>query len=157
AAAGGQRLFGQSGITPGLRPGVSRPLVNSRPRADRATGQPAAGQYVTSRPLGESGELGRTTGPLDPQQMFRETAFMIWGPDEDTHEQPIARSINGSASGRRRGDPAARPGDTVPPALQQGSMGLDESETRQAMNWVHWLQAQGAVVREDAAVEGAPP
>ncbi len=158
AVAGGQRLtgpFGQSGLISGLRPGVSRPLVQSRPQADTGAGrgqQPQVDPHVNSRPLAghRTGAPPPVTAPLDPAQMFRETAFMIWGPDEDTREQASVRPPTAPAGGQR-GDPSARSGQTVPPALLQGNAGLDETEARQAMNWVQWLQGQGAVVRDDGS------
>lgn len=138
---GGAGVFAQSGAISSLRPGVSRPLAGSRPTAGS---RPLADPQAASRPLSDT-----AAAPPDSQQAFRETAFMIWGPDEETREQAALRASGGQPRGGQPG------GQVMPPALAAGSTGLDETEARQAMNWVNWLQAQGAVVRQDALAPGA--
>ena len=155
AVAGGQRVtgpFGQSGLTSACAlASAARSCSHARwPILARAEDSNPVDPHANSRPLAGhgTGAPPPVTAPLDPAQMFRETAFMIWGPDEDTREQTTVRPPTAPAGGQR-GDPSARSGQTVPPALLQGNAGLDDAEARQAMNWVQWLQAQGAVVRDD--------
>ncbi len=102
--------------------------------------------------------------------IFKETEGMIWGvEDADSMDQPDALTdsldlsgfdaIDGAGLARpaqdtTTGAPAtgelapsdafARSTQFVPPMIAEHSAVMDDTEARQAINWVHWLQAQGA-------------
>jgi hypothetical protein len=55
---------------------------------------------------------------------------------------PIANNLD-----RVRGEPQppfARPSSFVPPVLRDQGFNMEETEARAAINWINWLQAQGA-------------
>lgn len=102
--------------------------------------------------------------------IFKETEGMIWGLDDtESMDHPDALTgplgavdldtVNGTGMARpapdaTTGSPAsgdlapsdafARSTQFVPPMIAQHSAVMDDTEARQAINWVHWLQAQGA-------------
>ncbi len=152
--------------------GVSRPLVQSRPLSTNASARTGATGPL-SLPENETARLVASSMPL-PQQadsgqnlppnfhdIFSETEYMIWGPDEETGRLPAMEA--GSPAVARpeapRVEPFARSAQTatpfVPPALMAQSGNLEDTESRAAINWVHWLQAQGAQVL-DGGMQSAP-
>ncbi|HEU5440939.1 MAG TPA: tetratricopeptide repeat protein [Ktedonobacterales bacterium] len=116
--------------------------------------------------------------PPDFHTIFAETEYMLWGRDED---DPTGATAALSAPAGPNGPPVAPPamagsappgvpipptarGDTsarlaaVIPALQQQGGSLDETEVRAKVNFINWLQAQGARARDAAGAfsTGAP-
>jgi hypothetical protein len=88
--------------------------------------------------------------------MFAETEYMLW--DRDETEKRAALEISRRADafaptpgpdahGPQAPRPPERAGPSsglVPPALRDSAFSLEETEARAAINWVNWLQAQGA-------------
>ncbi len=120
---------------------------------------------AASRPLAST---PRSTLPADTQHLLTETEYMLWGPDEETRARAAARN---KAAGAASGSGVARPmqGDlgnpnqpasprqpnATGPLSQSGSMpAADASANASAsggpngghggLDWVQWLQAQGA-------------
>ncbi|MGE5333904.1 MAG: tetratricopeptide repeat protein, partial [Nitrososphaerota archaeon] len=123
--------FAQSGQLSGQR-NLSRPLVPSAPNAEPAfvVTQP------TSQPLPPPPrpEIPVASQPTEVTRAFRETAFMIWGKEEDSQPRIPAQQ-----------PAASNAGTEDPPALRELSGAVDDEETRRALNWYNWLQSQGAV------------
>jgi tetratricopeptide (TPR) repeat protein len=112
--------------------------------------QPAASRPVSSR--GTSTSLQ----PKD-QTAFSETEYMLWGPDDETRER--GRVVSRPAPARQMppsqptpataAAPTASGAGFVPPALAGQDAAMDETEARAAMNWINWLQGQGARMHPD--------
>jgi tetratricopeptide (TPR) repeat protein len=151
-----------------------------RPRSQALADQPTAHIAAQSQPLPSPQSLsgdgrlmppaaqGRTSVlPPDFHTIFAETEYMLWGQDQydrtgftaanlpaaSTSPAATADGTGPLAQGPTRGDSFARSSVFVPPALRQQSGGLDETEARAAINWIQWLQAQGA--RPHQAAPGA--
>lgn len=156
----------QLGAASGQRPQVSRPLVGARPvTSTLGSGRPVAGN--TSLPLSALPAGGL---PAEFQNLFSETEYMIWGPDEETRARQVVASQQKTSTTlsapedvvlaqhpapptpeaaaplpeQPAVDPLARSASFVPPALIEQGAPLDETEARAAINWVNWLKAQGA-------------
>ncbi|WIG57730.1 MAG: hypothetical protein OJF49_000475 [Ktedonobacterales bacterium] len=158
---------------------LTHPRENgSRPLADEATqrmpgvvSQPASGRSgsrTTSAPL--PGSTSRPSALPDGfHNIFAETEYMLWGRDDDESARrpvpPVAAQpaaapepVVPPAPAQSTPEPAdmfARSGVIVPPALREQATGLDETEARAAINWIQWLQAQGA--RPHGATAGPAP
>lgn len=136
--------FAQSGPLAGQR-NVSRPLVTSGPGADLSFGAP----QPPSQPLPPPPrpDVPVPSQPTEVTRAFKETAFMIWGMDDDSQPRITAQhpAQPGQQGVGHDGDPSA------PPALRGLSGVLDDAETNRALNWYSWLQAQGAVALGAAA------
>ncbi len=136
--------FGQSAPVSGQR-NLSRPLVTSAP----ATSGPAFGApQPSSQPLPPPPrpDVPVPSQPTQVTRAFKETAFMIWGQDEDSQPRLAAQQ----AEAARDADPAASS------ALRDLDSAADDDETRQALNWYNWLQSQGAVALGAASTPGTP-
>jgi tetratricopeptide (TPR) repeat protein len=160
---------GQLADGAGARRSTSRPVV--RPltgqlgsRVAANGGADRASLSRTSRPTSQplpSLSSGRSAIPPGAHSAFSEAEYMIWGPDEE------GKPAGGQATAQRPGTQPGQPGPAsqpiVPPALSDQGAALDETEVRQAINWVHWLQAQGARVHPgalspaDSQSQSAPP
>ncbi|MGZ3598930.1 MAG: tetratricopeptide repeat protein [Ktedonobacterales bacterium] len=111
---------------------------------------------------------GRSSAlPPDFHSIFAETEYMLWGREDERsgHTRanpavppgafgapaapgsgilpPIANNLD-----RARVDPQSslfgRPAPFVPPAMREQGFNMEETEARAAINWINWLQAQGA-------------
>lgn len=141
--------------------GASRTLAQSRP-----TGASPIPSGAASTGPGPAMPLTVTGGPAMPppgtrqpaardfRTMFAETEYMLWG--RETEELPsLARRPQPAASTDAAG-PVARAQSAsggldhassfVPPVLRDQGFNLEETEARAAINFVNWLQAQGARV-----------
>lgn len=163
---------------------LTQPRENgSRPLADEATQrmpgvelQPAHGgarNRTISSPL--PGSTSRPSALPDGfHNIFAETEYMLWGRDDgesSRHPVPPAAAQPAAAqpaaapesvvppppaqSTPELADTFARSGVIVPPALREQATRLDETEARAAINWIQWLQAQGA--RPHGATAGPAP
>ena len=150
-----------------------------RPRSQALADQPTAHIAAQSQPLPAPQPLSgdgrlmppaaqvRTSAlPPDFHTIFAETEYMLWGQDQDQYDRTGFTAANVPAASAApaatadgtaplpqepaRGDPFARSSVFVPPAMRQQGGGLDETETRAAINWIQWLQAQGARPHEAA-------
>jgi len=139
------------------------PLAGARDgRDDRASSKPLAGArpFASSQPLEQA---ARVTGPLAPlpsdsyssttarpsglppdfHTIFAETEYMLWSRDEE------AKGAAGSPSFEQaRTDTVARAAGIVPPVLREQGGSMDDTDARAAINWINWLQAQGARPRD---------
>ncbi len=59
-------------------------------------------------------------------------------------------------SGRLGQQPFDGSAQFVPPAIAESQFALGDTETRRAIRWVQWLQAQGARMRSDEMARGRP-
>jgi tetratricopeptide (TPR) repeat protein len=141
---------------------TSHPLAQSRP-----TGASPIPSGATSTGPGPAIPLTVTGGPAMPppgtrqpaardfRTMFAETEYMLWG--RETEEMPsLARRPQPAASADAAAGPVARAQSAsggldhassfVPPVLRDQGFNLEETEARAAINFVSWLQAQGARV-----------
>lgn len=99
----------------------------------------------------------RSALPAGAQHLFSETEYMLWGPDEETRSRAAAAaraSASGVAQPNRvdQGHPAQsapRPPAAAP--LGQPSASGPANGPQAGLDWVQWLQAQGA-----RAIQGAP-
>jgi tetratricopeptide (TPR) repeat protein len=139
--------------------GASRPLAQSRttgasPIPSSGTGsRPAMPLTVTDGPaMPPPGS--RQPAARDFRTMFAETEYMLWG--RETEEMPsLPRQPRPAASADAAGPAARAQAGTggldrastfVPPVLRDQGFNLEETEARVAINFVSWLQAQGARV-----------
>ncbi|HEX8034332.1 MAG TPA: tetratricopeptide repeat protein [Ktedonobacterales bacterium] len=124
---------------------------------------------ITSGPTGTAGPPanGRSSAlPPDFHSIFAETEYMLWGREDEragrTRANPAvppgafgAPAAPGSGIlppitnnlDRSRVDPQSsfgRPAPFVPPAMREQGFNMEETEARAAINWINWLQAQGA-------------
>ncbi|HZC76604.1 MAG TPA: DUF6584 family protein, partial [Ktedonobacterales bacterium] len=130
----------------------ARPFASSQPleQAARVTGPlaplPSGAAYSTGRPTGEgySSTTARPSGlPPDFHTIFAETEYMLWSQDEE------ASGAAGSPSFEQaRTDTVARAAAIVPPVLREQGGSMDDTDARAAINWINWLQAQGARPRD---------
>lgn len=134
--------FAQSSPLAGSR-NLSRPLVASAPN----TGGPAFGAPPSSQPLPPPPrpEIPAPSQPTEVTRAIKETAFMIWGKDDDSQPRIAAQQTG-----------AARDAEPVAPVLRDLSSAADDDETKRALNWYNWLQAQGAVALGGAVSSPAP-
>ncbi|MBF6590937.1 MAG: tetratricopeptide repeat protein, partial [Ktedonobacterales bacterium] len=158
AAAPASSPTDRQGDAARARRAVSRPLIGSRPLTDelgtRVPGPPTTGA-LSSRPLTP---MASRPSALPPEfhSIFSEAEYMIWGPDEEGRH-PSGGPSAGRATPGPRPDAALRAVPLVPPALVRQGANMDDTEVRAAVNWIHWLQAQGAQVHPDATQPAAPP
>ncbi len=167
-------------------PSVQRASAWSRPLVDQSASRPVNPSQPMRAPAPSAPLVPprqQTTAaprpsvlPTDFHNMFAETEYMLWDRDETEKRAAIGR-LPGSAgsiplNGSDEPPLVARPPDRarpssslVPPALRDQGFRLEETEARAAINWVNWLQAQGAKphgngttgpLRSDPAREGLP-
>ncbi len=149
-------------------PGGSRPLGDqaaprtspaSQPiRADASGGLPPAPQPPRQMPTAAPRP---SVLPTDFHNMFAETEYMLWDRDETEKRaaldrRPPAASIPLTSDGEsppinRPPERASGSAHLVPPALRDHGFNLEETEARVAINWVNWLQAQGAKPHGDTS------
>jgi tetratricopeptide (TPR) repeat protein len=88
--------------------------------------------------------------PANFHDIFKETEFMLWGRDQDdtqitSADLPSAGvNVPDPFEGSRVIERPEHSAGAVPPALVEAKSTLDDTETRAAIGWVRWLQAQGA-------------
>jgi tetratricopeptide (TPR) repeat protein len=117
--------------------------------------------------------------PPEFHSMFKETENMLWGPDHSdpgarptmampapttppaapptapAPMQPDAafmaapQPMAAPPSGRLDQQPLESATQFVPPAIAESQFALGDTETRRAIRWVQWLQAQGARTRDE--------
>ncbi|HEX6122899.1 MAG TPA: DUF6584 family protein, partial [Ktedonobacterales bacterium] len=142
------------------RRNLSRPLA--RPQTGQLGAAPARDGNGTlsppARPQPLTAMPARPSGlPPEFHSIFSEAENMIWEPEENERGAPAPTPAAPMAS------PPSPPGDhapqsqpLVPPAIAAQGANMDETEVRQAVNWVHWLQAQGARVHAGAQMPRPP-
>jgi len=128
-------------------------------------------QAIATTPTAPLSPLPPRPMALPPtfRSIFKETEGMIWDTDETdsfgnslgaANGQPAARAVENGfgatavglggppgappASETTPGDAFARSTQFVPPMIAQRSAEMEDTEAHRAINWVHWLQAQGA-------------
>ncbi|HEX6541182.1 MAG TPA: tetratricopeptide repeat protein [Ktedonobacterales bacterium] len=145
AVTGRPAGYAQSGARSGQR-NLSRPLVTSAP----TTGGPAHNAPPPTGPLSSPlrPDVPVPSQPTEVTRAFKETAFMIWGQDDD-NQSPTAAPQPGVAGDAGWGN--------APPVLRDLRGVLNDEETKRALNWYNWLQAQGAVTLGAAAASPPPP
>lgn len=139
-------LFGEEPtprVTRVPMPQQPHPTATSQPLNE----PPAQRSTDTARPQVPSGPAASTQPrptnlPPDFHTIFAETEYMLWGHDDET----VGRmpTVSGAGGTQPRPDSLAGSSVFVPPALQQQGTPLDDTEARAAINWISWLQAQGA-------------
>ncbi len=136
--------FAQSALVSGQR-NLSRPLVTSAPAT---SGSAFGASQPTSQPLPPPPrpDVPVPSQPTQVTRAFKETAFMIWGQDEDSQPRLAAQSAEAAGDA----DPASSS------ALSDLDSAAEDDETRRALNWYNWLQSQGAVALGAASTPGAP-
>ena len=128
--------------------GLERPAVQA----------PAPRRAVTAVPPPEPRTQPVHTTPPPPQpvpipanetrlppnfgKIFDETRDMLWR-DEDN--QTVERRPSDRQSERPQVDMFARSNIYIPPVMRERGANLEDTETRVAINWLSWLQAQGAI------------
>ena len=101
--------------------------------------------------------------PANFRSIFAETEYMLWGKETDDLSeisrisQPASNGTVASAQGTTsREDQFARSNVFVPPVLRDQGVNLDDTEARTSINFVNWLQAQGAVQQDGVPVPHVP-
>ncbi len=118
---------------------TSQPITQSR----TPTAQPSPSASLTTDTAAETA-VRPSTLPADFRTIFAETEYMLWSREDEATQSPTGAM------------PAfARSTTFVPPALRDQGADLEDTEARAAINWIQWLQAQGARAREGAASRGA--
>lgn len=156
--AGGDRalrrlLFGEEAApTDQAAPqAMGRPSVRSLPLGG-APAEPATERLTTppmspgTGPLTQSTHTTAARGsalPPDFHTIFAETEYMLWGRDEAGGEAAMS-----GFQDRPRTDTFAHSAVVVPPVLREQGGSFEDTEARAALNWIHWLQAQGARPRD---------
>ena len=156
--AGGDRalrqlLFGEevAPVDQAAKQMTGRPSVQSVPMGGAAM-EPATERLTTPPALPGTGPLSQSTHttaarssalPPDFHTIFAETEYMLWGRDESGGEV-----LHGAYQERPRTDTFSHSAVVVPPVLREQGGSFDDTEARVALNWIHWLQAQGARPRD---------
>ena len=124
---------------PQPRAPASQPLAPASQPLAPATAAPAA--YATGAPAARSNAL-----PPDFHRIFSETRNMLWS-DEMEAQETQGRIPRAPAFDRSRADPFAHSQVVIPPALMNQGGSLEDTEARLSINFLNWLQAQGAVTQ----------
>lgn len=145
---------------------ASQPLAQPN-AADMGTG-PLPGSITSGPAMPASAPAnGRSQAlPPDFHSIFAETEYMLWGREDERSGRtranpavppgafgapaapgsgilpPIANNLDRSRVEPQ--PPFARAGGFVPPVLRDQGFNMEETEARAAINWINWLQAQGA-------------
>ena len=150
-------LFGEEAapVDQAVKTATGRPSAHSLPLGGMAA-TPATERHTTPPAPPGTGPLSQSTPttasrpstlPPDFHTIFAETEYMLWGRDESGGEAP-----QGAYPERARTDTFSHSAVVVPPVLREQGGSFDDTEARVALNWIHWLQAQGARPRD-----GRPP
>src|SRR5262249_35761591 len=117
---------------------------------------------VQSQPIGSASVIPEPPVPAQQQRgsglpanfrnIFAETEYMLWGKESDDIGE-VSRASQ-MASGNFPGSPGAvdqfaRSSVFVPPVLRDQGVNMDETEARTSINFVNWLQAQGALQQDN--------
>ncbi len=143
------QLAGSSASGRLASPPLVRPLTGRL--SDRVPSRAASGslnQSVGSQPLSP---LPSSSSPLPPEsrRAFSEADNMIWGQDDEGRlSQPGAAPAPQAGTVPTAPAPPSQP--VTPPVLAHEGTAMNETEQRQAIDWLHWLQAQGARVHPGA-------
>jgi tetratricopeptide (TPR) repeat protein len=119
---------------------------------------------VQSQPLAgsspESEQQRGTALPANFRNIFAETEYMLWGKETDEMGE-VSRAPTGGLSNlpntAAREDQFARSNVYVPPVLRDQGVNLDDTEARTSINFVNWLQAQGALQQNAAPLPPRVP
>lgn len=133
--------FAQSTPLAGSR-NLSRPLVASTPNTGGPAFVPPSSQPLPPPPRPD---IPVPSQPTEVTRAIKETAFMIWGKEDDSQPRIPAQPAA-----------AARDAEPVAPVLRDLDRAADDDETQRALNWYNWLQAQGAVALGGAVSSPAP-
>jgi tetratricopeptide (TPR) repeat protein len=147
---------------PTAAPGSSGPKSGSP-----VPGLPAATQ-ADLREVNAFAQSRVTAIPRDFHQIFAETEYMIWSREEEAQALARGLPVAGSTESGQPAQPTQQPTQSpataddiptferspadrferstviVPPALTGSGGAMDDTESRAAIGWVRWLQAQGA-------------
>lgn len=155
---------------PAAREG-GRPRVWSRPLDERRTGAPLP-QPLPPGPMTAPPAAAALTGPTarvpasaplppDIRSIFAETEYMLWSREDTERMEAVRPSQDASVAppmSRETGriERGGSSSSLLPPALREQGFSLEETEARAAINWVHWLQAQGARPRQGDVASAHP-
>lgn len=148
----GLRALLQGELLAGARDGrdgraSSKPLAGARPFASSQPLEQAARVTGPLAPLpgdGYSSTTARPSGlPPDFHTIFAETEYMLWSRDEEANGAAGSPSFEQAHT-----DTVARAAAIVPPVLREQGGSMDDTDARAAINWINWLQAQGARPRD---------
>ena len=122
--------------------------------------QPIVGTNPLPQPPVPAAEQRGSALPANFRSMFAETEYMLWGKENDetsemSRTMPTASGNVPTAAGST--DQFARSNVFVPQVLRDQGAGLDETEARTSINFVNWLQAQGALQQDAVAVPPRAP
>jgi len=112
--------------------------ITARPQPVRAVTMPPR-----TPPIGRENHPSKLPPNFD--KIFAETRNMLW---DDEENEAGERRAQETPFERSRADMFARSNMFIPPVLREHGASLDDTETRAAINWLSWLQAQGAITRE---------
>src|SRR5215472_4903038 len=164
-------LMRQETLTPSLSPEEAVSPAGARaPIASRPLPEPSVlrNPPVKSQPIGSTGPLTEPAVPGQQQRgglpanfrnIFAETEYMLWGKENDDIGD-ISRAAQ-AAPGNSPGFPGtvvdqfARSNVYVPPVLRDQGTNFDDTEARASINFVNWLQAQGALQHD--GIPALPP
>jgi tetratricopeptide (TPR) repeat protein len=146
----------------GALPAGARVRIASEPLPEPSVlrNSPVQSQPVGSTdPLPESavpGQQQRSGLPANFRNIFAETEYMLWGKEsDDLGEMSRASQVSPGSPGSV--DQFARSNVFVPQVLRDQGANLDETEARTSINFVNWLQAQGALQQDGVpSVSHAP-
>lgn len=117
--------------------------------------QPVVGTNPLPQPPVPAAQERGSALPANFRSMFAETEYMLWGKENDDFGE-MSRALP-PASGNIPTDQFARSNVFVPPVLRDQGVGMDETEARTSINFVNWLQAQGALQQDAAAIPPRAP
>ncbi|MGO8947843.1 MAG: tetratricopeptide repeat protein [Ktedonobacterales bacterium] len=133
---------------------LRNPSVKSQPLGSRS---PQPGSPIPEQQRGN-------TLPANFRNIFAETEYMLWGREADdsgeayrtTPLSPGGSIPNISNTGSRE-DQFARSNVFVPPGLRDQGVNMDDTEARASINFVNWLQAQGALQQDAVPIPPRAP
>jgi tetratricopeptide (TPR) repeat protein len=142
-----------SGPAPGARArGTSTPLPDpSVLRNPPVPSRPLAGS--NSEPEQQRG----TSLPANFRNIFAETEYMLWGKETDDLGDISRVPTGGLPNLPNAADQFGRSNVYVPPVLRDQGVNLDDTEARTSINFVNWLQAQGALQQDALPVPPRTP
>jgi tetratricopeptide (TPR) repeat protein len=130
-------LWGPDHSDPGARPTAAMPAPQRSPAA------PAQPAQAPTQP------------PIQPGAPFMSSPAEPLAEPLATYTPP-SQPMAAPQSGRLGQQPFDSSSQFVPPAIAESQFALGDTETRRAIRWVQWLQAQGARMRSDEVMRSRP-